>query len=100
MNNSLNSTIPTKKIFQYLVEVVESLNCSLDELVNIGIFQNDDQIKRFVDYEEEGENFCILKRTDLDKDFLFFIPVSSNQIFIFFWQILLISFIKDYKMYL
>ena len=72
MNKSANTA---QKIIQYLVDVAESLNCSVDALVNVDVFQNTDQIKQFVNYSEEGKNFCVLKKNESNKEHLFFIPV-------------------------
>jgi hypothetical protein len=68
-----------KKLIQYLVDVLESLNCPVNDLIKNNIFNSMDEIKNFV--ENLDHNFCILKKID-QEEHLFFIPVRIRQSFI------------------
>ena len=66
-----------KRVIQYLIDISESLNCSLDDLIEAGIFEKYEDVRNFAK-KEEGGNFCILKKNKLSKEFLFFIPVCRD----------------------
>ena len=63
----------TRKVIQYLVDIVECLNCPVDDLIHkCHMFKNAEEVANFVD---KGYNFSILtNKDDLIKS-LFFLPV-------------------------
>ena len=80
---SLNIKEKQKKLFQFYLDVKESLSCSSDELISIGLFKDYDEIKKFIDYKENGNNFCLLKKLNLsDSELVFLIPVGETFFFV------------------
>jgi hypothetical protein len=65
----------TRKVIQYLVDIVEALNCPVDDLINkCPVFKSNEELVGFV---ERGNNFSILtSKEDLTRR-LFFIPVNK-----------------------
>ena len=78
---SLNIKEKQKKLFQFYLDVKESLSCSSDELISIGLFKDNDEIKKFIDYKENGNNFCLLKKLNF-AELNFLIPVGETFFFV------------------
>ena len=96
---SLNIKETQKKLFQFFLDVKESLSCSFDELIKIDLFQDYDEIKKFINYKENGNNFCLLKKQDLS-ELVFLIPVGETFLFIPKLYISNLIFSSDFKMFI
>jgi hypothetical protein len=67
------------RVFQYLLDIRESLSCPIEHLIEHGLFKSKDEIFNFVN-STNNLNFCVLKKTNKPAtEFLYLIPVIITQ---------------------
>ena len=65
------------RIIQYMVDVVEDLSCPVQDLVEkCKIFNNKNEAFYYINYTDDGDNFCILASNDNSAERIHFIPVN------------------------
>lgn len=68
----------TKKLILYLIDVIESLNCPVSDLITKAkLFDNESECDQYVNDSEYGRSFCLLKKHDSTSQ-LFFLPVRPE----------------------
>jgi hypothetical protein len=81
LNTFNDINIKKRKLFQYLLDIEVSLNCPLQKLIDSKIFTNEEEIHDFINIIEDGNNFAILAKQEINNaaatktsKHLFFVP--------------------------
>jgi hypothetical protein len=82
------------KVIQYLVDMKDSMCCSVGELIAATrLFDDITQLSSFVNKQDAGRNFCLLSKCQngeqlsSDSYWIYLLPVSELNVILFFFTI-------------